>query len=228
MDQKEGKERSLKKAIRWISSALGTFLYVFLMMHTIVIHTSGLYNGGWLVPYFSYPAYMVCLTIAASYWIGENRVRLRSYYVSTLISPVILLCGGAYFMPGYVVFSGFRSILAALFTVAIVLYGIWHYRKKIRNSQQRAAERKPLQVTRSDKWRRTARIICLLSICCVLFENFQESITVTYGFLTHMNFGMSLSVVSQYPLCILSAILLARFVKAEFLPIKAPSDGDVS
>lgn len=217
---------TLKQVFRGIGSALGTFLFVFLMMHSIVIHTSGIYNGVWMVPYFSYPAYLVCLTIAADYWIGENRVRHRSYFASILISPVILLCGGAYFMPGYVDFPEFRSILAALFTVAIVLYGIWHYRKKVNNSQQRVAENEPLQTTRSDKWRRTVRIICLLSICCILFENFQESITVTNGFLTHMNFGMSLSTFSQYPLCILSAILLARFVKAEFLPINVSAKGD--
>ena len=220
MEQTQGKELSLKKTIRWISSALGTFLYIFLMMHTIVIHTSGIFNGSWLVPYFSYPAYIVCLTIAADYWIGDNLVRHRTYFASTLISAAILLCGGAYFMPGYVLFPGFRSLLAALFSFGIILFSILNIRKNVKNSRQIAAGKETLQATRSEKWRRTTRIVCLLSICCVLFENVQKSIMISYGFMNNLNYSINLSTFSHYFLSILSAILLARFVKAEFLPIK--------
>jgi hypothetical protein len=218
MEHTLGEKFVWKNFFHWIGNAIETFLYVFLMMHTIVIHTSGLFNGSWLVPYFSYPAYIVCLTIAADYWIGENFVRRRTYFASTFISPAILLCGGAYFMPGHVLFPGFRSLLAALFSVGIILYSILDIRKNVKNSRQRAAGKETLQVTRSEKLGRTTRIVCLLSICCVLFENCQKSIMVSYGFMSNLNYGMNLSTFSHYFLSILSAILLARFVKAEFIP----------
>jgi len=228
MGQIEGKKLSPKKAIHWIISAIGTFLFVFLMMHMFVLHFSGVYDGMWLVPYFSIPAYFFCLTIAAEYWIGENNVRRWSYGVSTFISPVILFCGSTYFMPGYVLFPGFRSILAALGSIGVILYSVLIIRKKKENSRPIAARKETLQMVGTIKWKQTARIACLLSICCVLFENWQKSIMISYGFLTLVNFGKNLSTFSHYFLSVLSAILLARFVKAEFTPRGTTVEQDVS
>ncbi|MEN6634221.1 MAG: hypothetical protein ABFC56_00005 [Clostridiaceae bacterium] len=228
MEQLQSEKPNSNKFFCATVNALGTFLFVFLMMHMFVLHFSGVYDGMWLVPYFSIPAYFFCLTFGAEYWIGENLVRRRTYFASTFISPAILLCGGAYFMPGYVLFPGFRSLLAALFSVGIILYSILDIRKNGKNRRQRAAGKETLQVTRSEKWGRTARIVCLLSICCVLFENCQKSIMVSYGFMSNLNYGMNLSTFSHYVLSILSAILLARFVKAEFIPRNATRDEGVS
>ena len=182
----------------------------------------------WLVPNFSIPAYFFCLTIAAKYWIEDSLVRRRTYFASTSISPAILLCGGAYFMPGYVLFPGFRSLLAALFSFGIILFSILNIRKKEKTSRQITAGKETLQATRSEIWRRTTRIVCLLSICCVLFENWQKSIMVSYGILMHEYYSMSLPTFSHYFLSILSAILLARFVKAEFVPRGTPAKQDIS
>lgn len=217
MEQEQAKKFELRNVLKAACHAVGTFLYVFLMLHEITIHMSGLYNGAWLVPYFSLPAYLVCVTFGIDYWVAGNRVRNRSYLPSVIVSVVILFFGGAYFMPGYVRFGGFRSLLSALFTAVVVLYSIRHVgQKKVKSSQVVAQE--ITDGTRGVKsGASVVRIICLLSICCVLFENVQNSIMVVYGFIIGLNFRINLSTFSQFPLSILSAILLARFVKAEFV-----------
>ena len=219
MEQTAGKIQNIKNAIRWISNAIGTFLYVFLMMHMFVLHFSGVFDGMWLIPYFSIPAYFFCLTIAAKYWIEDNLVRRRSFLISMIIATIILFFSGLYFPSEYVLYSGFRSILAAMASAGVILYCILNTRKKEKNARQMA---------KSSIWKRVARIVCLLSICCVLFENWQKSIMVSYGFLTHEHYSMSLPTFSHYFLSILSAILLARFVKEEFIPRGAPFDEGVS
>ena len=218
MEKTAGKIQNIKNAIRWISNAIGTFLYVFLMMHMFVLHFSGVFDGMWLIPYFSIPAYFFCLTIAAKYWIEDNLVRRRSFLISMIIATIILFFSGLYFPSEYVLYTGFRSILAAMASAGVILYCILNTRKKEKNARQMA---------KSSIWKRVARIVCLLSICCVLFENWQKSIMVSYGFLTHEHYSMSLPTFSHYFLSILSAILLARFVKAEFLPINVSANGDV-
>lgn len=113
------------------------------MMHMFPLHFSGVYDGMWLVPNFSIPAYFFCLTIAAKYWIEDSLVRRRTYFASTSISPAILLCGGAYFMPGYVLFPGFRSILAAMASVGVILYSILNIRKNVKTADRLQPEKKP-------------------------------------------------------------------------------------
>jgi hypothetical protein len=228
MEQTEAKPQRIKNSIRWFVSAIGTFLYVFLMMHMFVLHFSGAYDGMWLIPYFSIPAYFFCLTIAAKYWIVENHVRRRSFLISLIISTVILFFSGLYFPSEYALYTGFRSVLAAMASVGIILYRILNIRKNEKNNRQIASEKESLQKARRDNIRRVARIVCILSICCVLFENWQRSIMVSYGILTHEHYSMSLPTFSHYFLSILSAILLARFVKAEFIPRGAPMERDVS
>ena len=184
-----------------------------------VLHFSGVYDGMWLIPYFSIPAYFFCLTIAAKYWIEDSLIRRRSFFISLIIATVILFFSGLYFPSSYVLYIGFRSILAAMASARVMLYCILNTRKKEKNTRQMA---------KSSIWKRMARIVCLLSICCVLFENWQKSIMVSYGFLTHEHYSMSLPTFSHYFLSILSAILLARFVKAEFIPRIAPMARDFS
>jgi len=219
LEKTTGKIQNIKNAIRWITNAIGTFLYVFLMMHMFVLHFSGVFDGMWLIPYFSIPAYFFCLTIAAKYWIEDNLVRRRSFFISLIIAAVILFFSGLYFPSAYVLYTGFRSILAALASAGVILYCILNIRKKEKNTRQMA---------KSSIWKQVARIVCLLSICCVLFENWQKSIMVSYGFLTHEHYSMSLQTFSHYFLSILSAILLARFIKAEFIPRSVTRDEGAS
>lgn len=224
MEQERSKKDTPQNAPQSILLALDMFLFVFLMMHTIVINASGIYNDAWLVPYFSIPAYLVCVTIAIDYWIAGNPIRHRSYLLSVIVSVVILLFGGAYFMPGYVSYGGFRSLLAALLTAVIVFYSIRHVGKKKAKSLQDEAQKEAEETKVVERAAGVIRIICLLSICCVLFENVQNSIMVVYGLITGLNFGNDLSTFSQFPLSILSAILLARFVKAEFVSRDTATD----
>jgi len=224
MGNELGNSYSYKRSLQWITSAIGTFLFVFLMMHMFVLHFSGVYDGMWLVPYFSIPAYFFCLTTAAKYWIEDNLVRRRSFFISLIITVVVLFFSGLYFPSEYVIYTGFRSILAAIASVGVILYSILNIRKKEKTSQQIKAGQEILQTAGSSKWKQVTRIVCLLSICCVLFENWQKSIMVSYGILTHEYYSMSLPTFSHYFLSILSEILLARFVKAEFVPRSIPAD----
>lgn len=224
MEQERSKKNTLKSVLQAIILAAGSFSYVFLMLHDITRHMSGLYNDAWLVPYFSYPAYIICVTIAIDYWIAGNHVRHRSYLLSAIFSVVILFFGGAYFMPGYVTHGGLRSLLSILFTAVIIFYGIRHVGKKRTKFPQSAGQGDVAGRKRVESRLCVVRIICLLSICCVLFENVQSSIMVAYGLIVGLNFGMNLSTFSQFPLTILSAILLARFVKAEFIPRDMDAD----
>jgi len=223
MEQLQSEKPNSNKIFRATVNALGTFLFVFLMIHMFVLHFSGVYDGMWLIPYFSIPAYFFCLTIAAKYWIEDNLVRRRSFFISLVIAAVILFFSGLYFPSSYVLYTGFRSILAAMASVGVILYSILNFRKKEKTSQQIKAGQETLQTAGTNKWKQVARIVCLLSICCVLFENFQKSIMVSYGLLTNLNYVMKLSTFSHYFLSILSAILLARFVKAEFIPRSIPA-----
>lgn len=228
MEQLQSEKPNSNKFFRAIVNALGTFLFVFLMMHMFVLHFSGVYDGMWLVPYFSIPAYFFCLTIATKYWIEDNLVRRRSFLISLIVAAVVLFFSGLYFPSEYVHYTGFRSILAAMASVGVILYSILNIRKKEKTSQQIKAGQETLRTAGTNKWKQVARIVCLLSICCVLFENWQKSIMVSYGILTHEYYSMSLPTFSHYFLSILSAILLARFVKAEFIPRSAPCDEGVS
>lgn len=224
MEQERSKKDTPKNVLQSILLALDMFLFVFLMMHTIVINASGLYNGAWLVPYFSYPAYLVCISVAIDYWIAGNHIRHRAYLPSVIFSVVILFFGGAYFMPGYVSYGGFRSLLAALLTAVIVFYSIRDVGKKRTKFPKSAGQGDVAGRKRVESRLCVVRILCLLSICCVLFENVQSSIMVAYGLIVGLNFGMNLSTFSQFPLSILSAILLARFVKAEFVSRDTATD----
>ena len=228
MQHVEDKRLTLKNTYRWITNAIGTFLFVFFMMHSIAIHTSGLLNGRWVVPYFSYPAFVVCVTLAAYYWIGMNPARLRSYCASTLVSTIILFFGGAFSIPNYVHFAQARSIFAIALSVVISLYSIWYIRRKTAGIRQHTAIINNERAQRKVGSIRVLPIVCLLCICCVLFENIQSSIIVAYGFIMNINLSKGFATFTPFPLAILSAILLVRFVKAEFIPRGAPMERDVS
>ena len=224
MEQEKSKKNTMKNVLPAIIQAAGTFFYVFLMMLGITTHMTGLYTGAWMVPYFSLPAYLVCVTIAIDYWIAGNPVRQSSYLFSVILSVVILIFGRAYVMPSYVHDGEIRSILSVLFTVGIVWYSIRHLRKKKAKSRQVTEQQEASRTKGDGRKTNLVRIICLLSICCVLFENVQSSIMVVYGFVIGLNFGMGITTFDQYPLAILTAILLARFVKAEFAPREISAD----
>ncbi len=188
-------------------------------MHSIVINTFGICTLRWQIPYFSLPAYIVCVTISVNYWIGEDSFQLRAYCVSTILSAVLLLLGTVFTIPSYVSMIPLRETVSILLLISIVLYAILKFRAQKLKSQRDPVNKSTLHMHSAQiKQRRVVRVLCLLSICCILFENFQSALLVMYGFLTKQNLALYLVTISPFPLSILSAILLVKFVKAEFVP----------
>ena len=214
-----------KGVFNWIIQIFGAFLFVFLIMHSIVISTFGICTLRWQIPYFSLPAYIVCVTIGVKYWIGEDSFQLRAYCVSTILSAVLLLLGTVFTIPSYVSMIPLRETVSALLLIGIVLYAILKVRAQKTNAQRDPANESTFHSHSAQiKQRRVVRVLCLLCICCILFENFQRAILITYGFITKQNLALYLVTISPLPLSILSVILLVRFVKAEFVQWKPSLD----
>ena len=111
MEQERIKKLIPMNILCWIKSAFGTFLFVFFMMAATVVATSGVNTKQSLLPYFNLPAYFVCVTIAAKYWVGNDEVRRWSYCVSTILFGILTILMGGYRMPSYVNMPEFKVIL---------------------------------------------------------------------------------------------------------------------
>jgi len=208
----------MKNILITCNRALGTFLFIFLMMHTAIIGIMGVNNYRWLLPYFSLPAYIVCFTLGAKYWIGEDIVRRKTYTISTVVSAIVILPQTAFMVPSYVSVPIFRTFASVSLSILLILFVVLNTRIKMTSNQQTEAKEPALLEQKNRVERSKAiQIVCLLSICCVLFENWQASIMNAYGLLNKINLAKSVLTFSPFPLSILSAILLARFVKAEFV-----------
>ena len=187
-------------------------------MHSIVINTFGICALRWQIPDFSLLAYIVCVTIGVKYWIGEDSLQLRTYCVSTILSAVLLLLGTVFTIPSYVSMIPLRETVCVLLLIGIVLYAILKVRAQKSKFQRDPANESTLQTHSAQiKQRQVVRVLCLLSICCILFENCQSVLLIAYGFISKQNLALYLVTLSPFPLSILSAILLAKFVKAEFV-----------
>ncbi|MEZ4628335.1 MAG: hypothetical protein R2912_09745, partial [Eubacteriales bacterium] len=218
-----GKNAKPKNILLAACRAVGTFLLVFCMMHTTMISVMGLNNYRWRLPYFNLPAYIICLTLGAVYWIGEDAVRRRSYFISTIVSVVVILPRTAFMIPSYVSMPLLRAIISTLLVLFFVLFVIQKFRlKKPTRQQTDRSEQKPLPSNEVALRRQLIRILCMLSICCVLFENWQCAIENAYLFIINQELVFSVFELSPFPLSILSAILLARFIKAEFVQRDVP------
>ena len=217
MEKEQSKKTTLRIVLRWIIQVFSTFLFVFLIMHSIVINTMGICVLRWRIPYFSLPAYIVCVTIGFKYWIGKDSFQLRSYCVSTIISAVLLLLGAVFTTPSYISMIPLRETLNILLLTGIVLYAILKVRAQNSKAQLNPVNEDTLHMHIVQfKRRQVIRVLCLLSICCIIFENWQSAISITYGFITRQNLDLYLITISPFPLSILSAILLAKFLKTEF------------
>ena len=221
MEKEQSRKPTLKVVIHRLFQVLGTFLFVFLMMHTAIIGIMGVNNYRWLLPYFSLPAYIVCLTIGAKYWIDEDAVRQKAYTVSTMVSAILILPQTAFMVPSYVSMPLLRTIVSVLLSILLILFTVLKTRIKATSNQQIAANESIFHAQKDRAMRRKIiPIICLLSICCILFENLQASIMNAYGLLNKIDLAKSVLTFSPFPLSILSAILLAKFMKTEFVQRK--------
>ena len=219
----------MKNILNICNRAFGTFLFVFLMMYTAIIGIMGVNNYRWLLPYFSLPAYIVCFTLGAKYWIGEDIVRRKTYTISTVASAIVILPQTAFMVPSYVSVPLFRAIASVLLSFVLILFVVLNTRIKMTSNQQiEAKEPALLEQKNRVKRSKTIQIVCLLSICCVLFENWQASIMNAYGLLNKINLAKSVLTFSPFPLSMLSAILLAKFLKAESVQTNPSSNGGLN
>ena len=169
------------------------------------------------MPCFILPAYLICITFGADYWVGDNVVRRWSYCISTIISVVLLLPYLSWMMSYYGTSTALGFLATFLLPIIPILYGIRLVRmgKKKNQKADKAVETPQSMHTRMNL-RKVIRVLCLLSICCVLFENSHNAILTIYYHLTIDGITLIPGLIT-FPLSILSAILLAKFVKAEFV-----------
>jgi len=220
MQKKQESKNALKNLFHWINRAVGTFLFVFFMMAAFITFTTDIRGAFWIMPYFILPAYIICATAGAKYWGEEDQIQRWSYCISTIVSALVLLPETAFSFPFDVQMPLFRMIVTVLLSILVILYGILKVRTKKTINQQIDEDKEETEAQSNwTKRKKAIRIICLLSICCVLFENGQSAIMIAYGFITNVNLSIEFSTFSPFPLSILSAILLARFIKAECVPI---------
>ena len=225
MEEALNRKPTHKGVLNWIIQIFGTFLFVFLMMHTAIIGIMGVNNYRWLLPYFSLPAYIVCLTIGVKYWICEDAVRRKTYTISTIVSAILILPQTAFMVPSYVSMPMLRAVISVSLSILLILFVVLKARIKTTCNQQIGANETAMQEQKNPvKRRKMIQIVCVLSICCVLFENWQASIMNAYGFLNNIDLAKSVLSFSPFPLSILSVILLVRYVKAEFVQWKPSLD----
>ena len=222
MEKEISKKPSLKEVFQWIIRAGGTFLFVFFLMGSIFIFTTGIKTSRWLLPYFILPAYLVCITFGSDYLMGDDPVRRWSYCISSIITSVLLLPGTVFSIPSYASMPLLRMIITVLLSVFLIVYGILKVHNLKRLNQQNVENGKTVhQQKRRITRRKVVRFVCLISFCCVLLESSHRVITTLYRLPFE---GFYFSTFAQFPLTVISAILLAKFMKAEFVQRDSSSD----
>jgi hypothetical protein len=223
--QIKSKHQKMKEVTLWISFAFGTFLYVFFLMGAIFIFTTGIKTSRWLLPYFILPAYLVCITFGSDYLMGDDPIRRWSYCISSIITSVLLLPGTAFSIPSYASMPLLRMIITVLLSVFLIVYGILKVHNLKRLNQQNVENGKTEHQQKSRiTWRKVVRFVCLISFCCVLLESSHRVITTLYRLPFMLKEGFYFSTFAQFPLTFISAILLAKFMKAEFVQRNSSPD----
>ncbi len=224
MDKKQGKRTNLKNLFHWINSVLGTFLFVFFIMATIIMFVTDLKNANWIMPLFVVVSCMGCITFGMDYWVREDSVRRWSYCISHLIVIILLVPISL----GYMICFGtsrmlLRFIAAVLLPTLSFLYGILKARKKkmMKQTIDPVAQTASLKGART-MLRKMIRVVCLLCICCVMLESWYKMILVFYYYVVEPSNMIYFPELVTVMLSILSAILLARFIKAEFVQRDVP------
>lgn len=218
MEKERNALLKFKVVIRVIGSVIFAFLFSFCTLSNILTFSTNMRGVVWLLPIFVLPANLICMTFGIDYWISNDPIRRWSYCVSSIALTAVLL-----FITLELEFSTGRSTLlglvaAILLPILPILYNIQavHKRKSVIQAANSASStiikhnhRAWLQIM--------IRVLCLLSICCVLFENWHSTIQFFWHLFTLPNIWLSNQTRNQIILSILLAILLARFMKAEFV-----------
>ena len=221
MENAHNKMFKFKFVFRMVGSAVFAILFSFCAISNILVFSTNMPVGHWFLPIFVLPANLVCMTFGIDYWIGNDPIRRWSYLVSTIALTALLL-----YITLELEFSTGRSTLlgliaAILLPILPILYSIRTVRKKKPAIQEASAANPAILKHNLRIWfQSTIRILCLLSICCVLFESWHGTILFFWQLFTIPNIWLSNQVRNQIILSVLSAILLAKFVKAEFVQWK--------
>ena len=224
MNDKQNQKSTYENVSHWMIQILGTFLFVFFLMADIVIFTTGMKSAYWVMPLFVIPSCIVCITLGADYWIGNDKIRLWSYCISNIIAALLLVPTAVSLMTYSVSVMPLRMIATILLPIIPILYGIG----KVKNqsiAQVFLPNKKMAEGNRNKTKRmKVISVICLISISGVLFENWYKAILFLYGWFLEPSTGILLPALVPVPRSILSAILLAKFVKAEFVQWKPSLD----
>ena len=229
MDKEHNKMFMFKVVFRMIGSVVFAFLFSFCTISNILAFSTNLSVGQWSLPIFVLPANLICMTFGIDYWIDDDPIRRWSYFFSNIALTALLL-----YITMELEFSTGRSTLLGLIAAILlpmlpILYGIRKVRKRKPSIQEANAPSLTVVKHSIPLWlRSTFRILCMLSICCVLFESLHRTILFFWHLFMVPNIWFSNHVRNQIILSILSAILLAKFVKAEFVQWKSLPDGGKS
>lgn len=223
----KGQEKSIKvmSVFHGIGSAILALLSSFCLLSNILVFVLSIPDGSWAFPILVLPANFICMTFGMDYWIGDDPFRRWAYCISNIIVSVLLLVIALDYGLSHNYTTPLGFFAAILLPILVILYSFRTALKK-KTCVQSMAEISPSLPRSSVRlWLRAAiRILCLLSICCVLFESWHRSILFFYHLFMIPNIYLSNQVRNQIILSILSVILLAKFVKAEFVPWKHSLD----
>lgn len=225
MEQAQTGKFKFKNILKAACQAAETFFYVFFMMAQLIIFTSNLVVWDWVMPLFVVPSCVVCLTLGADYWISENRIRLQAYWISNIVTVILLVPLTILYMGTSGTSSAIRFFATILLPVLLTFYSIWKVRKTNRNGQLLAENKTETRIKRTHiALRKMNVVLSLVSISCVLLESSHRAISNIYHFILTPPDFVNLNTLVPFALTILTAILLARFVKAEFAPREISSD----
>ena len=218
MEETQQIYQSRNDILRALSRAVGTFLFVFFMMAQLVVFTSNLIVWNWVMPFFVVPSSLVCLTFGADYWIGKDHIRLQSYWISCIVAAIFLVPISLLITweTGTTTALGFfATLLLPLFTI---LYTIWKVKKSKAN---RPLKPENLRTIQSKQTRhivqKSIRVLCLISVCCALLESSHRAMSNICSYLRTPPDFINFNTLLPLALSIISAILLARFLKVEFV-----------
>ena len=225
MEKAQSKKPTLQDIFRWITSTIGMLLLSFCLLSNILVFVLSIPDGSWAFPIIVLPANFICMTFGMDYWIGKDPFRRWAYCISNIIVTVLLLVIALDYGLSHNYTTPLGFFAAILLPILVILYSFRTALKKKTCVQSMAEINPSLPRSSVRLWLRAViRILCLLSICCVLFESWHRSILFFYHLLMIPNIYLSNQVRNQIVLSILSPILLAKFVKAEFVQWKPSLD----
>ena len=175
MKKEHSKMFNIKVVLRIFGSVVYAFLFSFCTLSNILTFSINMPVGDWILPIFVLPANLVCMTFGIGYWIGDDPVRRWSYCVSTIALTALLM-----YMALELEFTNGRSTLLGLIAAILlpmlpVLYNIRLICKRPPVIQEANTASPTIAKHNARIWlQATIRVLCMLSICCVLFVSWQR------------------------------------------------------